>query len=1105
MQCPGCTAEVSEVSRFCSNCGVALPVRCRECAHSNVAGSKFCANCGARLTSDGSTTRGEAVKRTTLPPFDSAERRQMTIMFCDLVGSTALSARLDPEDLRAVIAAYFREVAAVVRRFGGLVARHHGDGALIYFGYPSAHEDDAQRAVRAGLALIGAIRGLKLCSEIALDARIGIATGLVVIEMTGEGDGKRWTAVGETPNLAARLQTLAEPGTVVIALSTYRLTGALFECRTLGPQDIKGFNNAVEVWQVLRLGDVESRFLAQHSARPPVVGRTEEIEHLMRRWEQAKAGEGRVVLISGEAGIGKSRLARALEERIGKEAHLRLYYFGSALYQDSAFFPIIGQLEHAASIRREDSAQTRLDKLEALLQLHSTNPRQDVALFAELLGIDGGDRFPPLRLSPRIRMERTLTALTSQLVSLSAQQPVLMIFEDAHWIDPSSHEAVEQAIERLPTLPILLILTARPEFRPDWVGLPHVTLQPLNRLNRRERVLMIEQLTRGKPLPAEVMQQIVERADGVPLFVEELTQTVVESGLLREGADRYVLYGPLPPLAIPTTLQASLLARLDRLGAPREIAQEAAAIGRDFTYELLAAVSGRNETELAIGLDQLVASGLMQQRGVIPAASFSFKHALMQDAAYSTLVRTRRQALHARIAEEYEQRFSDIIETRPELLAHHLAQAGFAERSIGFWLEAARVAIGRGAAAEAVAQLHRGLALLGEVADYDKRRRQELELQIALGNALTAATGYSGTETDAAFRRARELCLEIGDTVQLIRVTWGQFTGHFAGGRQRLALDVANELLALSERLNDPGGRQIGNASVGASLLHLASFTAARTKFDAALATDPAVEREWAYLYGQSGRVTALAFMGLDQLLLGFPDAARRLSEKSVEEARRLAHPTSQCFAHSIASRVYYLLRDSKALAYHSAMVTQLADQHGLSLWQALGRIYVGWSRSETDLGEGLSMICDGLARYRAAGAALCLPLYLSSLASVEAAGGNQLVALELLDEARAASTNGDEHWVSAEIHRLTGEAMLARNGDRAGAEREFRAALVLAREQGAKLWELRAATSLARLSGKGGKARSARDDLAMVYGFFTEGFTDLDLEEAKAALDALS
>jgi class 3 adenylate cyclase/predicted ATPase len=1102
MQCSSCAAEVPEGSRFCNSCGVALPVRCRECAHTNAAGSRFCANCGARLTSDGLTTLA-ASKPAPLSTFDTAERRQVTVMFCDLVGSTALSAGLDPEDLREVISAYYREVAAEVRRFGGFVARHLGDGVLVYFGYPAANENDAERAVRAGLALINAIRSLELRPGIALDARVGIATGVVVVERIGEGATQEWAVLGDPPNLAARLQNFAEPGTVVIAPATYRLTGELFECRALGPREIKGLASPVHLWQVLRPGDVANRFLARRAAHTPIVGRVDEIELLLRRWQQAKTDEGRVVLISGEPGIGKSRLVRALEERIGNAPHLRLRYFGSALHQDSAFFPVIGQLEHAANIGREDNAQTRLDKLVALLEPYLADPRQDITLFAELLGIDGGGRYPPLGLSPRVRMERTLAALLSHLVNLSARQPVLMIFEDAHWIDPSSHEALQQAIERLQTLPVLLIVTARPEFQPPWVGLPHVTLQPLNRLSRRDRTLMIDHLTHGKPLPEEVLRQIVERTDGVPLFVEELTHTVVESGFLREGADRYVLYGPLPQLALPATLQASLLARLDRLGAVREIAQEAAAIGREFAYELLVAVSVRGEAELVAGLDQLVASGLVQQRGIPPAASYSFKHALMQDAAYSTLLRTRREALHARIAEAYEQGFRDIIDTRPEVMAHHLAQAGLAKRSIGFWLKAARIAIARGGAAEAVAQLHRGLILLGEIPAHDDRRRQELELQIALGNALMAATGYTGIATDAAFRRARELCLELADMVQLIRVTWGLFTGHFAGGRQRPALAMANELLALSERLDDAGGRQMGHASVGASLLHLASFAEARKQFELALAIDPAGEREWTHLYGQSGRVTALSYMSLDILLLGFPCAARRFAEQSVEEARRLAHPTSVCFAHSIASRVYYLLRDREALARNSAMVLRLADEHGLGLWRALGTIYAGWSRAENGMtSEGAAMIRDGLARYRAVGSALSLPLYLCSLARVEGAAGNQRAALELLDEARAASTAGDEHWMSAEISRLTGEMMLAEDGDPAGAGREFLTALALTQEQGAKLWELRATTSLAQLRRDQGGHAEARAILSPVYAWFTEGFDTPDLKDAKALID---
>jgi class 3 adenylate cyclase/predicted ATPase len=1100
MQCPSCAAEVPEASRFCNKCGAPLPVRCRECAHSNAAGSRFCANCGARLASDSLTATAVSAAAPATPVV-AGERRQLTIMFCDLVGSTALSAGLDPEDLQAVIGAYYREVAAEVQRFGGFIARHVGDGVLVYFGYPAAHEDDGERAVRAGLALIGAIRRLKLRPGIELDARVGIATGLVVVDLIGEGQTREWAVLGDAPNLAARLQALAEPGSVLIAPATHRQVGDLFECRALGPREIKGLAQPLQMWQVLRPRDVANRFAARRAAYPPIVGRAEEIDLLLRRWEQAKTGEGRVVLMSGEPGIGKSRLVRALQERIAREPHARLSYFASALHHDSAFYPVIGQLEHAAGIGREDAAETRLAKLVALVERNSSDPQQDIALFCQLLGIDGGTRYPPIELSPRARMERTLAALFGQLVRLSARQPVLVTFEDAHWIDPSTHEVLQLAIERLQALPVLMVVTARPEFRPDWVGLPHVTLQTLNRLSRRERVVLIEHLTDGKPLPEQVLQQIVERTDGVPLFVEELTQTVVESGYLREGADRYVLYGPLPELALPATLQGSLLARLDRLGAVRDIAQEAAAIGRDFNYELLAAVSGRNEAELVKGLDQLVASGLVQQRGTPPAAIYNFKHALMQDAAYGTLLRARRQALHARIAEAYDRRFRTIVETRPEVMAHHLAQAGFAERAIGFWLKAARIAIARGGAAEAVAQLQRGLALLGEVPDQDSRRRLELELQIALGNALTAATGYTGTRTDAAFRRARELCLELGDTEQLVRVTWGQFTGLFAGGRQGPALVVANELLAMSDRLGDAGGRQMGHASIAVSQLHLGGLAEARNHFERALTIDGAAEREWTHLYGQSGRVTVLAYMSLDVLLLGLLDTARRLAEQSVEEARRLSHPTSLCFAHSIVCRTYYLLRDREALARHSAMVVRLADEHGLGLWRALGRIYAGWSRADAGAaGEGIALIRSNIARYRAAGAALSLPLYLASLASLEAAAGNHREALVLLGQAGTAGATGDEHWTSPEIHRLTGEVKWAM-GEEAAAEQEFRTALGSAKELGARLWELRAATSLARLCRDGEKAGAARDILAAVHGSFTEGLAEPDLRDARALL----
>jgi predicted ATPase len=602
-------------------------------------------------------------------------------------------------------------------------------------------------------------------------------------------------------------------------------------------------------------------------------------------------------------------------------------------------------------------------------------------------------------------------------------------------------------------------------------------LQTLNPLSRHERTSLIEHLTADKPLPEQVLQQIVERTDGVPLFVEELTKTVVELEFLRDQTDHCAVCGQLPEIALPASLQGSLVARLDRLGAVREIAQEAAAIGREFPYELLAAVTERNEKELVNGLDRLVEADLVQQGGLPPEASYSFKHTLMQDAAYSMLLRTKRKALHARIAEAYDQQFRDLIDMKPEVMAHHLAYAGLAERSIGFRLKAARIAIARGAAAEAVAQLYCALALLNDVSDYDEGRRQELELQIALGNALAAATGYTGMETDAAFRRARELCLKVGDTDQLIRVVWGQFTGHFAGGRQRPALAVANELLALSERLDNDSGRQMGHASIGAGLVHLACFAKARTHFELGLAIDTASEREWTHLYGQSGRLVALSYMSLDAVLTGSFNAAQRLAKRCVEEARKLAHPTSLCFTHSILCRVYYLLGDMKALAWHSAMVVRLAEEHGLSLWRGLGIIYTGWSRAENGApDEGIAMIRDGIAQYRAVGAALSLPLYLASLADLERAAGNPREALNLLGEAQAVATAGDEHWVSAEIHRLAGEAILAQNGDVAAAARECRAALALARRQGARLWEARAEKSLERLSRSAARTSPQRD-----------------------------
>ena len=725
-----------------------------------------------------------ATSAPTSPPPVDAERRQLTVMFCDLVGSTALSTRFDPEDLRELIGDYHRAVADTVGRFDGFVAKYMGDGVLIYFGYPQAHEDDAERAVRAGLAVIEAVGRLPARQD--LRVRLGIATGLAVVgDLLGEGAAQERGVVGETPNLAARLQALAAPNTLVIGEATRRQIGGLFDLADLGPQALAGFAEPQSAWRVVGESGMLSRFEALRSGETPLVGREEEVELLLRRWEQAKSGEGRVVLISGEPGIGKSRLTAALSEQIGTEPHTRLRYFCSPHHQNSALYPVIVQLERAAGFERDDGPEAKLDKLETLLG--PAAEIGDVSLLVELLSVPGGDRFAPLELSPQRKKERTFAALVRQLEGLARTQPVLMIFEDLHWIDPTSREFLDLVLARIDCLPVLLAATFRPEFQPPWVGQAHATVIALNRLGRGDGAVMVERLAGNAALlPPDVIAEIVERTDGVPLFVEEMTKAVLEAGAERGG--EIAASVPSAGLGVPATLQASLMARLDRLGpAAKGVAQIGAAIGREFSYELAASVGELAEERLQDALQRLVDAGLVFQRGTPPEAAYLFKHALVQDTAYSTLLRGPRRQLHARIAEALTAHYPELMDSQPELFAQHYAEAGLIEKSVAYWGKAGHSSAARSAMAEAAAQFRKGLDQLALLPDTPERQRQELEFQSALGAVLMAAKGFAAPEMGHAYARARELWEQLGSPSEFLRIPFGQSLYHVFRGELDLA------------------------------------------------------------------------------------------------------------------------------------------------------------------------------------------------------------------------------------------------------------------------------------------------------------------------------
>jgi class 3 adenylate cyclase/predicted ATPase len=1035
---------------------------------------------------------------------DTAERRQVTVMFSDLVDSTTLSVRMDPEDLREVISAYQKCVAETVHRFDGFVARYMGDGVLAYFGYPLAHEDGAERALRAGLELITAVAALK---SLSLRIRVGIATGLVVVgDLFGSGEAQKLGIVGETPNLAAQLQEIAEPSMVVICDSTRRLLGNLFELEDLGPRDLKGLIRPARAWAALRASSVASRFEALHSTDlTALVGREQEFKLLRRRWLKATAGEGQVVLLSGEAGIGKSRVTTAFVELLAGEPHIRLRYFCSPQHTDSALYPIIGQLERAAGLAREDTSRAKLDKLDGLLKQTSTSA-QDAALVAEMLSLPNDGRYPAVELTPQQRRQRTLQALVSQIEALARSSPVLMVFEDAHWSDPTSLEALGRAVHRIRALSVLLIVTFRPDFEPGWRGQPHVTPLSLNRLAPDEVGAMIDHIVGKKPLPVKIRQDIIERSDGIPLFVEEMSKAVLEAESESEARR------PSPALAVPSSLHASLMARLDRLGPAKELAQIGAAIGREFSFELLRAVTATPEPALGTALDQLVASGLVR-RGTSPLATYVFKHVLVRDTAEEMLLRARKKELHGAIARALEKDFPEVVEAQPELIARHYREADDVAKAVGYLSVAGDRALSHSALKEAHEHITQALQLISGLPDDDIRQRGELKLQIALARTLLEQKGYADRQVGEAYIKAREFSKRVGDAGMHLAALYGLWAHHYVSGQPAAMLEQANEFLAFAKREDEKGPIMVGYRLVGTSRLINGYIADASDALHQALVRYDPDEHGAASPVGQSLRsrfgqdvgVTIHAYRSWALWLSGQPADAEKAAESELERGHASGHDDqSRFYALWHAGMTYVLLRNVDKVAEIGSKLTELANDRQLPYWQALGDFLCGWRATRAGrAGDAVGLLQEGLRLWAQTGSRIFRPICLAFLADAYAADDKPDLAHRTFEEALRIASETGERWAEPEIHRLFGD-FLTRCGPSAAAIAGYEQAIAIARRQGSRSFELRVTTSLARVLSDQGRHEEAHDRLMNIYRFFDAGCGAPDLADAKALLDEL-
>lgn len=1038
---------------------------------------------------------------STLSAYREAEHRHITVLFCDLVASTQMSETMEPEDLQVIIAAYRDACSVAIRRYGGWVARYMGDGVMAFFGWPNAHEDDAIRAVHAALDAIAAIT--KVAGPVTLAARVGISSGPVIVgEIGSTSDTTSIDAVGETPNIAARLQTLASPNTVLISETTRRLLAGAFDYQDLGRHELKGITRRLQIYRVLGAKSLPSRFDAAHTETlTPLVGRSTELSMLLDRWQKSKEGDGQVVLLSGLPGVGKSRLIHELKAQIQTEPHFLLNHQCSPYHSQSAFFPIIEQIERAAQFAHREPDSNKLEKLRTYLPSTLTDTDEGVALMANLLSITDGSRNVLTGLTPQQIKNRIVSTLVDMILSFSAELPTLCIFEDVHWIDPSTLELLELVISRIDRARILLIVSYRPEFRPTWMTRANVTIHSLTRLSRSEVAGMVDAICiREGRMTQPVVDQIIERADGLPLFIEELTNSVLSSIRGRTFDEAAESGAQAAELKVPDTLYDALMERVDRVPQGRRLAQIAAVIGREFSYELISFALPIGESELRMALTRLEEADIVYRVGLSPQVQFAFKHALLRDAIYGSLLKSSRRQMHADIAAIIEVHAAEIAETQPELLAHHYSEAGNRAQAVDFWYKAGQRALAQSANVEAIAHFRKALEGLASWPDTPERASREIQLQLALGIPLIAVRGYPAEETREAFARARTLCLQRNSPAEYFQALYGLWGHSWMGGKNDAALNMANEFLSRAEAFDDAVPLMVGHRVMGSTLLSAGEFLRSKQHFDEAIVLSKRRSQQSLFSrYMVEPEAASLLLLSWDLWILGYPAQALARVSDALNLARDLVQPYSIAFAHYMTSVVHLFRGEPEAALANADSSLTISREQRFLLYELLSRVSRGYALGCLGHAEmAADEIRSGLMAMRSHGVGYMLPMMDCWLADMVAQSGDYDAALSIIERSLAGLDDVTGRSWEAELYRQKAQTLLSFGPSREReAQTALRMAIDVARTQNAKAFELRAATGLAALWHTHGKSGDALNLLAPIHDWFREGHDTHDLKQA--------